>query len=523
MTIESAIALASSILIIDDSPDNLRVLSRTLTAHGYAVRCVTNSSMAFVSISNRPPDLILLDIRMPGMNGYEVCQTLKQNTNTQDIPVIFLSALDDVEDIVKAFQVGGIDYITKPFQAEEVLARIRNQLTIQKLRRQLFTQNGHLLQEIEDRKKIEHALFQEIQRRILIEASLQDAKNAAEAANYVRSEFLAQISHELRTPLNIILGFTTVMKGESIKGESSLTQEHQKYLITIDENARHLLKLINNVLSITRTASSQFTLSHQEFDLHYLLNAVVSLWQLKAITEGLQFEFQQAADVPQYIQADESKLRQIMMNLLDNAIRLSKSGTVTVRVRGEHTPSVSTNNSLRLVIEVQSSDSELVFNKLDAAFQMFAQAGFDQELAQELGLSLLLIRQLAQLMGGDLILSSSPEQGTVFIVHLSVHRADSSLAFRQAQPTVPMVQSTLIEGTLTLEVLQTVMPSDWLVQLHDAAVKGFDQQILQLLQEIPPSHITLAQTLELWTRDFQFDRIVEITKDRGLNKIDNSL
>ncbi|WP_341529432.1 response regulator [Nostoc sp. UHCC 0302] len=145
----------ADILVIDDTPENLNLLSAMLTQQGYKVRSVTKGSTGLRGADAAPPDLILLDINMPEMNGYQVCQHLKVNDRTREIPVIFISALGDVLDKVKAFAVGGVDYITKPFQLEEVLARIENHLTIRKLQTQLQAQNERLQQEIYDRAKAE--------------------------------------------------------------------------------------------------------------------------------------------------------------------------------------------------------------------------------------------------------------------------------------------------------------------------------------------------------------------------------
>ena len=127
----------ASILVVDDSLDNLRVLSATLSASDYDIRCAKNGSVALKAIAATPPDLILLDIQMPDLDGYEVCQQLKANVQTRYIPIIFISALDEALDKVKAFSVGGVDYITKPFQVAEVLARVRNQLDLQAAKVQL--------------------------------------------------------------------------------------------------------------------------------------------------------------------------------------------------------------------------------------------------------------------------------------------------------------------------------------------------------------------------------------------------
>jgi CheY-like chemotaxis protein len=126
-----------NILIVDDLPENLHFLTEILTKHGYKVRCVTNGSMALRTVRNHPPDAILLDIKMPDMDGYQVCEALKSDENTSEIPIVFLSALDQVFDKVKAFKVGGVDYISKPFEPEEVLVRLETHLTIGRQKRQL--------------------------------------------------------------------------------------------------------------------------------------------------------------------------------------------------------------------------------------------------------------------------------------------------------------------------------------------------------------------------------------------------
>ncbi len=145
----------ANILVVDDTPDNLRLLSTMLTQMGHEVRRVINGQTALKTAQVAPPDLILLDIMMPDMNGYEVCQHLKASRATCDIPVIFISALDEVLDKVKAFAVGGVDYITKPFSEEEVFARVENNLTIRRLQKQLTEQNARLQQEIRDRQRSE--------------------------------------------------------------------------------------------------------------------------------------------------------------------------------------------------------------------------------------------------------------------------------------------------------------------------------------------------------------------------------
>jgi diguanylate cyclase (GGDEF)-like protein len=158
----------ATILIVDDHLDNVRSLALLLSDSGYLVRKTTSGQMALETIQISKPDLVLLDVRMPEMNGYEVCEQLKANPNTRDIPVIFLSASNDTDDKIQAFAVGGADYVTKPFQAEEVLARVRHQITILQQQQQLLRQQQQLaIQNCQ--------LRQEIQQREQVEAKLQQA------------------------------------------------------------------------------------------------------------------------------------------------------------------------------------------------------------------------------------------------------------------------------------------------------------------------------------------------------------
>ncbi|MGL5807823.1 MAG: two-component system response regulator [Xenococcaceae cyanobacterium] len=160
-------SFSGNILVVDDTPDNLRVLSASLSEKGYQVRCAKNGSMALITATKEPPDLILLDIKMPDMDGYEVCQKLKANEKTCDIPIIFLSALDDVFDKLKAFSVGGVDYITKPFQVEEVSIRVKHQLDLQAAKAAIYQLNNQLEQKVQQRTAQLEQLIDQLNQEII--------------------------------------------------------------------------------------------------------------------------------------------------------------------------------------------------------------------------------------------------------------------------------------------------------------------------------------------------------------------
>jgi CheY-like chemotaxis protein len=172
-----------NILIVDDFIENLHFLNDLLTKQGYKVRSVTNGTMALRTVRNNPPDVILLDIKMPDIDGYQVCSTLKANEETSDIPVIFLSALNEVFDKVKAFKVGGVDYITKPFQPKEVLARIQTHLTLQQ-------QKYELQQQIEKHQQTAEILYQS---RALLASLLNSSRDGIAALQAVRDLVTGEI------------------------------------------------------------------------------------------------------------------------------------------------------------------------------------------------------------------------------------------------------------------------------------------------------------------------------------------
>jgi len=199
-----------NILIVDDTPANLRLLSSMLADQGYKVRSVISGQMALTAAQAAPPDLILLDIRMPDMNGYDVCERLKSDEDTRDIPIIFISAMDATEDKVKAFNVGGVDYVTKPFQLEEVLARVETHLALRYLQ-------SSLQQEIIERDKL-----------------------IAELDAYAHT-----VAHDLKNPLGTLIGFSSML-------ETSYTELSDEQLLlcvnTIAKSGRKMTNIIEELL-----------------------------------------------------------------------------------------------------------------------------------------------------------------------------------------------------------------------------------------------------------------------------------
>ncbi|HBE36586.1 MAG TPA: hybrid sensor histidine kinase/response regulator [Cyanobacteria bacterium UBA11368] len=392
-----------NILIVDDTPENLQVLSATLSDRGYKVRGVIKGTMAIRAAKSAPPDLILLDIKMPDLTGYEVCEQLKIDPQTKEIPVIFISALDEVLDKVKAFEIGGVDYITKPFQVEEVLARVEHQLTIKRLQKQLVSQNQQLQQEIIERKK---------------------AEEAAAAASKAKSQFVANMSHELRTPLNAILGFTQVLLRDR-----HLSSEQVENLRIINRSGEHLLDLINDVLDFSKIEAGIIGLYETSFDLYRLLDSLEEMFQIKCEQKNLLLNFLVSPYVPQFVKTDEKKLRVCLTNLLGNAIKFTTSGSVTLRVKavfGAQSPAGELPiTNYQLIFEVEDTGPGIATAEIDTLFDAFVQAEAGKKAVEGTGLGLTITRSYVEIMGGKITVSSICGQGTIFKFNI------------QAQPAKP--------------------------------------------------------------------------------------
>jgi signal transduction histidine kinase/CheY-like chemotaxis protein len=250
-------------------------------------------------------------------------------------------------------------------------------------------------------------------------AELQQAKDVAELANRAKSEFLANMSHELRTPLNAILGFTQLMNRET-----SLTKKQQENLGIINRSGEHLLSLINDVLDLAKIESGQMNIYPTDFDLYTLLNLVEEMLALRAESKGLQLIVERSKDLPRYIKTDDKKLRQVLINLLGNAIKFTNEGSVTLRVSSvishsllerNHTEQ-KTNDKEQMTIhfEVEDTGAGIAPEEIDSLFEAFVQTETGKQLQQGTGLGLPISKKFVELMGGNLTVSSQVGKGTIF-------------------------------------------------------------------------------------------------------------
>lgn len=226
--------MTENILVVDDNPNNLRLLINMLTQQGYKVRPASSGSHALVTIEKDAPDLILLDIQMPEINGYEVCRRLKANEQTQHIPVIFLSALNELFDKMTAFDVGGVDYITKPFQVEEVLARIQTHLALQKARQELEQKNQQLMEQ-----------------------------------NRELDAFAQTVAHDLRSPLTSVFNAMALLQEFVVP---SLTTDMQRVFEISINASKKMNRIIDELLLLASVRKGE--IQPYAIEMHYIIEQV---------------------------------------------------------------------------------------------------------------------------------------------------------------------------------------------------------------------------------------------------------
>lgn len=403
------------ILVIDDSHQNLALLGDILTNNGYDFRAALDYQLAFASFSQEIPDLILLDILMPGLDGYQVCTQLKNDARTKEIPVIFLTALDSPIDKVKAFSVGGVDYIVKPFQELEIIERVRTHLKIAETQRELKEQNCKLAEEISKRKKAEKELKESNDRlEILVKArtielectieKLALEKEKAESANRAKTAFIANMSHELLTPLNAITGFSDLI----LLKEKQLSFDNQKFLAQKISNAGwHLLGLVNDLLDISMLEMRSLKLDLDYAYLDRIFAKTVAAVESSANIKDITITSDCGEMKNTLMNMDATKIQQVIANLLSNSIKFTKKGG---RVGIE-----ASKRDDKVIITVWDNGIGIAEENISSVFTPFWQG--DQDLSREYGgpgLGLTICKKFVEAHGGEIWIESKLGEGSRF-------------------------------------------------------------------------------------------------------------
>jgi signal transduction histidine kinase/HPt (histidine-containing phosphotransfer) domain-containing protein len=361
---------AHTVLLIDDNKVSRTPLVAVLEQADYKVMLGGNAEEALKLLRTQAPDIILLDVMMPGTNGFSFCRKLKKNKKYQDIPVIFLTSLSQQTDIVKGFDAGGQDYIIKPFNQQELLARVRTHI--------------HLHDTLLENKRLS---------QLALDASRS------------KSEFLASMSHEIRTPLNSIIGMAEVL------AETTLSEEQHEYVRIFRSAGESLLEIINDILDLSKIEAGQTELEAIDFDLPTLLESVTNIVSLRADEQETTISTHIDSEVPFYLKGDPTRLRQILLNLVGNAVKFTEKGQVEITVAIKSQPGPDQ----ELLFTIKDNGIGIPTDKQQLIFESFTQAdSLTTRKYGGTGLGLTICQKLLTIMGGHIWLKSQPGEGSTF-------------------------------------------------------------------------------------------------------------
>ncbi|MDR2887643.1 MAG: hybrid sensor histidine kinase/response regulator [Bacteroidales bacterium] len=382
------------ILIVDDNYENLQVLGIHLQEIGYDIEFATSGKAALDWLENDEFDLVLLDINMPGMNGFEVCNKIRTNTKLNNLPIIFLSAENQRESILKGLTIGGQDYVTKPFDSRELSVRVKTHIDLKKSIYALEALNQTLEKKIEERTR-----------------QLKIAKEKAEESDRMKHAFLNNFSHEIRTPLVGI-----VSTAEIIIQSEQLSDDDKKFCLTsIKESSNRLLDTIGNVLEMSQLLSGSITADFKNTAPQKIVQTIHKEYADMFKNKNLSLNIETGGTIDE-ITTDPVILKKILVQLVSNALKFTENGHVTIGIK-----------PLAGQVEIFVSDTGLGMDDktIDNLFNAFFQRDpSNKRVTEGAGLGLTIVHSLCRLLKGEINVTSTPGQGTCIRIILPAQQPE---------------------------------------------------------------------------------------------------
>jgi len=390
------------IIAVDDNMENLNALKNTLKEI-YRVYPIPSALEMFDLLTHIQPDLILLDIEMPEMNGYEAIKKLKGDDKYHEIPIIFLTSMSDEQSEMEGLKLGAVDYIHKPFVTPLLLQRIKTHLSLMEQQKMILDRN----------KEIEELLEIKTKEVNLREAAELEAQNASRA----KGEFLSHMSHEIRSPLNAVIGMINIAMG------ANDIQTIKRYLEKAGNASKYVLGVINDILDMSKIEANKLELSFNDFNFERMLSNIVDVTSIRAQEKHQQLVVNMNPNIPPFIISDELRLSQVITNLMTNAIKFTpENGKIelSAEMLDEH------NGEITLGVEVADSGIGISPEQQKKLFTSYNQA--DSSITKNFGgtgLGLAISKRIVELMQGKIWIESELGKGSKFIFTIKAKKGNA--------------------------------------------------------------------------------------------------
>ncbi len=416
--------ITATVLVVDDTVSITSFVQAVLHEKGYNTIIAQNGTQALVMAQDYRPDLILLDIMMPDIDGYTICQQLKADRKTKDTPVIFLSALSSTFDKIKAFKCGAVDFVSKPVNSEELMARVQTHLTIGALNRELQNSNRNLESLVAERtRELQDTNRQLVELNSRLEHTVQElrsTKDMADSKNVNKATFLSKLSHEILNDSNIIEGFAELIKN------TGDVAKHAEYADCIKDSAGNLVDVIQQMIEYNNAISGNCRISNESVNVAAVIEGVYSTYLPKASRRGIDIVLNNESPDDLVAYADETMLYSILSKLVSNSLKFSEKGTIEIG-------SGRQNDSA--IFYVKDQGIGISPDLMDKIFEPFVRGDKFFDLSGKgIGLGLPVVRNYVDMLGGQIWVDSTPGVGTVVYVSLPVGPGKSDADTQASAP-----------------------------------------------------------------------------------------